>query len=120
MWDITIHPFGASVLAGTISFLQSMWDRPQIHPSLGPSILTGTPPRVYPFWEIARRLAHHPMSGFDTIYNGQIHRLQILSSLDFSVGFPFRASPQDFNTRWIGEGFYTMVVCSPLGHHKIR
>ena len=62
-------PFGASVLADTLSFLPSMWDRPQIHPPLGPSILTGTSPRVYPLWGIARRLAYRPMSGSDTICN---------------------------------------------------
>ena len=36
MWDITIHPPSRpSVLAGTLSFQQSMWDRPQIHPFFG-------------------------------------------------------------------------------------
>ena len=46
-----------SVLAGTLSFLQSMWDSflppinvglPPNPPPLEPSVLTGTPPRVYP------------------------------------------------------------------------
>ena len=35
----------------------------------------------------------------------QIHRQQILSFLDF----PFRASPQGFKTRLLGEGVHTLV-----------
>ena len=35
----------------------------------------------------------------------QAHRWQILSSLDF----PFRASPQGFKTRLLGEGFHTLI-----------
>ena len=71
MRDITIHhPSGPSVLAGTLSFLQSMWDCPEIYPPLGPSVFTGTPPRVYPLRGTARRLAHRPVSGSGTICNG--------------------------------------------------
>ena len=49
--------------------------RPYLHTSLclppsGPSVLTGTPPCVYPLRKIASSLAHRPMSGSDTIYNG--------------------------------------------------
>ena len=56
---ITIHPpFRACVLAGTLSFLQSMWDHLQIPPPLVPSVLTGTSPRVYYLRGTARRLAH--------------------------------------------------------------
>ena len=112
-------PSGPSVLAGTFSFLQSMWDRPQIHPPLEPSVLTGTSPRVYPLWGTTRRLAHRPVSGSDTICNGSIHPYQILSSL----GFPFRASPQGFKARLLGEGFHTLIngdlFSSPtnVGHH---
>ena len=64
-----LPPSGASVLVGTLSFLQSMWDRPQIYRPLGPSVLTDTPPRVYPLRRTARRLAHRPVSGSDTICN---------------------------------------------------
>ena len=46
-------PFRASVLAGTLSFLQSMWDRHQIHP----------------LRDSASLLAHRVVSGFDTICN---------------------------------------------------
>ena len=42
-------PFGASVLAGTPSVLQSMWDHPKsTPPPVGASVLPGTPPCVYP------------------------------------------------------------------------
>ena len=74
MWDITIYPpSGPSVLAGTLSFLPSMSDRPPIHPLWGPASLLAhyivfTPPP--PFWGTARRLAHHPVSDSDTICNG--------------------------------------------------
>ena len=58
-------PLEPSVLAGIRSFHQSMWDPLQIHPPLGPSVLTDTPPlRV-----IARRLAHRSVSSSDTICN---------------------------------------------------
>ena len=39
-------------------------------PPLGPSVLTGTPPHVYPLRRTARRLAHRLVSGFDNICNG--------------------------------------------------
>ena len=51
----------------------------------------------------------------------QIHRQVILFSLDF----PFRASPQGFKTRLLGEGFHTLIngglFTSPtnVGHQSI-
>ena len=120
-WDITIYPpSGPSVLAGTLSFLQSMWDRPQIHPSLGPASLLAHRLVSTPFWGTVGRLTHRlALIPFVTT---QIHRQQILSSL----GFPFRASPQGFKTRLLGEGFHTLinggVFSSPtnIGHHGYR
>ena len=38
-------------------------------PPLGPSVLTGTPPHVYPLQGTTRRLAHRPVFGSDTICN---------------------------------------------------
>ena len=106
MWDITIHPpSGPSVLVGTLSFLQSMWDRPQIHPPLGPSVLTGTLPRVYPLRGTARRLAPRPVSGSETICNGLDPPLTDI----VLFGLSFRASPQSFKTRLLGEGFHTLI-----------
>ncbi|KAG7016605.1 putative RNA helicase SDE3 [Cucurbita argyrosperma subsp. argyrosperma] len=61
-------PSASNVLAGTLSFLQSMWDCLKSTP-FGASVLTGTPPRVYPLRGIARRLTHHPVFGSDTICN---------------------------------------------------
>ena len=37
--------------------------------SFGASVLTGTPPCVYPPWGIARRLTHCPVTGSDIICN---------------------------------------------------
>ena len=106
MWDITIHPHSRpSVLAGTLSFLQSMWDRSQIHPPLGPSILTDTSPCVYPLRGIARRLAHRSVSGSNTICNNPDPPLAdiILFRLFLSD------SPQDLKTHMLMEGFQTLI-----------
>ena len=69
-------------------------------PPLGPSVLTGTPPRVYPLQGTARRLADRSVFGSDTICNDPD-----LSLADIS----FRGSPQDFKTRLLGEGFHTLI-----------
>ena len=60
-------------------------------PPLGPSILTGIPPRVYPLWGTVSSLAHSPVSGFDTICNGLDPPLAdiVLFGLSLS-GFPSR------------------------------
>ena len=85
-------PSGSSVIAGTLFFLQSTWDRPQIHPPLGPNVFTGTPPRVYPFRGTARRLTHRPVSGSDTICNdlGPLLADMVFFGLSLS-GFPLKA-----------------------------
>ena len=93
MWDITIHPlrgvrgrfphsykwwfvlfpsqygtsqstpFGASILVDTLSFFQSMWDPPQIHPLWGSAFLLAHRLVSTPFkeqregWHIVRCLA---------------------------------------------------------------
>ena len=66
-----LPPSGPSVLVGTLSFLRSMWDHPQIYPSSGSSVLTGTPPCVYPLRGVVRKLTHRPVFDFDIICNDQ-------------------------------------------------
>ena len=92
MWDITIHPPSRpSVLASTRSFLISMWEPHQIHLLLGPSILTGTPPRAY-------------------LHSGNNLLIDILSGVWLSsLGFPFQASPQDLKTRMLVRDFHTLI-----------
>ena len=60
-------------------------------PPLGPNVLTGTPPRVNPLRGTARRLAHRPMSGSNTICNDPNPPLAniVLFGLSLS-GFPSR------------------------------
>jgi len=109
---------GPSVLAGTRSFIQSTWDHPQIHPPLGSSILTSTPPRVYLLRRTARRLAHRLVTGSDTICNDPDSPLA-----DIVL---FRAFPQGFKTHLLGEGFHTLInddlFSSPtnMGHTHTR
>ena len=107
MWDIIIHPpSGPSVLAVTLSFLQSTWDRPQIHPPLGPSILTSTPHVSTLLRGTARRLAHQPVSGSDTICNDPNSPSRYCPFWAFSFGIP---------------GFHTRgLFSSPtnVGHHS--
>ena len=103
-------PLGPSILAGTLSFLQSMWDRSQIHPPLGAASLLAHYLVSTPF--PARRLTHCPVSDFGTICNDPYPPLVdiVLFRLSLS-GFA-----QCFKTRLLGEGFHTlykMVVCSP-------
>ena len=93
-------PFRASVIAGTCSLFQSMWD-PPIHPPSGPRVLGGTPSRVHPLRGSASLLAHCPVSSSIPFVTAQAHREQILSFL----GFPFRASPQGFQNAFTMERF---------------
>ena len=66
------------------------------------------------------------MSGSDTICNNPNPPLGdiVLFGLSLS-GFPFRASPQDFKTRMLGEGFHTLIkgllFSSPtnVGYHNV-
>ena len=57
-------PFEPSVLANTRSFLQLMWD-PPIYSPLGPSILVGTPPCVYPLQDSASSLTLRSVSSIN-------------------------------------------------------
>ena len=71
MRDITIHSrSGPSVLAGTLSFLQSMCDRPEIHPLWSPASLLAHRLVSTPLRGTTRRLAHRPVSSSGTICNG--------------------------------------------------
>ena len=103
MWDITIHPpSGPSVLTGTLSFLRSMWDCPQIHP----------PPHLGP----VSLLAHRSVFGSDTIYNTPDPPLADIVLFGLSL--------LGFKTRLLGEGFHTLIngdlFSSPtnVGHHS--
>ena len=81
-------PSGPSVLADTLSFLQSMWDRPKSIP-FGASILIGIPPRVYLLWGTTRRPTHRSVSSFDTICNSQDSSLADIFLFGLSLlGFP--------------------------------
>ena len=73
MWDMTIHPLRGPTFSLTLIAFFNQCGLPPNPPPLGPSVLTGTPPRVYPFWGIARSLTHRPVSGSDTICNSQVH-----------------------------------------------
>ena len=82
-------PSGPSILAGTLSFLQLMWDRPQIYPLWGPaSILTHRLMSTH-LRGTARRLTHRPVYGSDTICNAPDPPLAniVLFGL-FLPGFP--------------------------------
>ena len=107
MWDITIHPpFRAQ--------------RPRWHSFL-PPIDVGSPHKSTPLWSprpywhtlvstplrgTARRLAHHLMSGSDTICNDRGLPLA-------NIGLFGLASPQGFKTCLLGEGFHTRFVLLP-------
>ena len=89
--------------------------------ALLPLIDVGLPPNSPPFgaqrpyWHIASSLPPfgEGREGWHIIWClalipfviTQIHRWQILSSL----GLTFRASPQSFKTRLLGEDFYTLI-----------
>ena len=113
--DVGSHtpPPGLSVLTGTHSFLQSMWDPHQIRvfrsppqpmwdltlhppPPSGLSILASTSLRIYPLRGIASLLTHHLVSSFDTVCNGPSPPLADiflfgLSLWTFSFGVPLNA-----------------------------
>ena len=61
-----------------------------------------------------------PLLADIVLFRLSLSGLQILSSL----GFPFRACPQGFKTRLLGEGFHTLIngglFSSPtnVGHHN--
>ena len=82
-------PLGASVLAGTRSSLQSMWDL-TIHPPSEPSVFVGTLPSVHPLgaqrprWHTARCLVLIPHNSSPPL--ADIVLFEVL----------FWASPQNF------------------------
>ena len=81
---------GPSVLAGTHSFLQLMWDSPLANPPpFGVQRPYWHTASVYPLWETVSSLAHRPEPGSDTICNGPNSSLAdiILFGL-FLSGFP--------------------------------
>ena len=83
------------------SFLPPIeWDRPQIYPSLGASVLTGTLLRVYPIRGTARRLTHRLTSDSNTICNDPDPLLADIVIFEFFSGFP-----QGFKTRLLGGRF---------------
>ena len=98
-------PSRPSVLAGTRSFLQLMWDHHQIHPPLGPASLLAHRLVSNPLRGTTRRLAHRPLSGSDTICNSPNPPLA-----DIVL---FRAFPQGFKTRLLGK-ISTPVIYSPF------
>ena len=109
MWDLTIHPpSGPSVLAGTRSFLQSMWDPHQIHPLRGPTSLLAHHLVSTPLWGTASSLTHHPVSGSDTNCNDSGPQLADI----VLFGLPLKV----FKTCLLGRGFHTLkrVFRSPL------
>ena len=119
MWDITIHPLsGSSVLAGTRSFLQSMWDHHQIHPFQGLThCLMSTPfGEQSPRWHIAQWLALIPFVTAQV----PVYCYQILSSLGFSF-LAFKV----FKTYLPRKGFHTLInsvlFSSPtnVGYHTL-
>ena len=89
-------------------------------PHLGPTSLLA--PRLVstPLRGTARRLAHRPVSGSDTICNGLDPPLADI----VLFGFPFWAFPQGFKTRLVGEGFHTLIngglfsFPSNVGHRR--
>ena len=107
-------------LTDTRSFLQSIWDRHQIHLHLGPMSLLAHRLVFIPFWGTARRLAHRPVSGSNTICNNPDPLLADIVLFELSLsGFP-----QGSKTRLLGEDFHTLIngslFSSPtnVGHHN--
>ena len=118
LWDITIHPLWGQH-PRWYSFL-SLIDvgLPPNPPPLGPSVLTGTPPRVY-IRGTTRRLAHRPMSGSNTICNDPNPPLADI----VLFGLPLSSFP--FKTCLLGEGFHTRIKgvlfssTINVGHHNL-
>ena len=62
MWDLTIHPFQGPAFSLTLVPFSNRCGTLTKSTPLGPSILNGTLPRVYPLREIASLLVHCPIS----------------------------------------------------------
>ena len=92
MWDITIYPLRGPVSSLTfVPFFNRCGTTTKSTPHFGASVLTGTPPHVYPLQGTARRLTHRPVSGSHTIYNAPNPPLAniVLFGLSFS-DFPLQ------------------------------
>ena len=75
-------------------------------PPLGPSVLTGTPPHVYPLRGTASLLTHCPVFGSDTICDDPGPPLADIILLGLSLaGFPLKV----FKTRLLRKGFHTLI-----------
>ena len=87
----TIYASGGSgVLQFSSPLLPNQCGTSQSTP-FGASILTGTPPCVYPLRETARRIAHRPVSGSNTICNDPDPPLAYIVFFGLSLlGFPSR------------------------------
>ena len=107
--DVGYHnlpPLGPSVPTGTRSFLQSMWDPYQIHPPSGPAFLLAHRLVSTPLRGTTSSLAHHPVSGSDSICNGPSPPLVDIVLFRLSLSsFPLRF----FKTRLLGRGFHTLI-----------
>ena len=105
-WDLTIHPpSGPSILVGTHSFLQSMWNPHQTTPLQGPASLLAHRLVSTSLQGTASSLAYRPVSGSDTICNGPSPPLTDIFLFEFSLsGFPSR-----FKMRLLGRGFHTLI-----------
>ena len=101
MWDLTIHPLqGPASLLTLVPFSNRCGTPPNPPPS-GPSILTGTPPRVYPLRGTTSSLSHRSVSGSDTICNGP--------SLPLADIVIFRLPLKVFKMRLLRRGFHTLI-----------
>ena len=95
-WDITIHLHsGPSVLASTLPSSNRRGTTLK-STSLGPAFLLAHRLVSTYLWGTVRRLTHRRVSDSDTICNNPGPE-------------PFRASLQDFKTRFLGEGFNTLI-----------
>ena len=117
MWDLTFHPPSRpSVLVGTRSLLQSMWD-PPIHLLRGPSSLLAHRLMSTPFQGSASSLTHRPVFNSDTICNSPS-----LPLADIVLGLPLKV----FKMPLLGRGFHTLInnasFSSPtdVGSHSIN
>ena len=89
-----------------------MWNHTKSTPPSRSSVLTSTPPRVYPLRGRVSSLAYAPVSGSDTICNSWSPSPLLVDIV--LLGFLFRASPQSFKTRMLEEGFHTLIKGVPF------
>ena len=92
--------FGPSVLAGTRSLLQSMWN-PQSTPFRGPASLLAHHLVSTLLWSSSSSLAHSPMSSSDTICNSPSPPLADI--------VPFGLPLKVFKMRLLGRVFHALI-----------